>query len=84
VITDPSSVDPVQLRQFSYLVLPEHVALVTAAAEAAGVPADRAWGGMLAAEPDPYATRIVDVGEAKFVSGSPSTIRTRPFGCGAR
>jgi gamma-polyglutamate synthase len=69
VITDPSSVDPVQLRRFSYLVLPEHVALVTAAAEAAGVPADLAWGGMLAAEPDPYATRIVDVGEAKFVSG---------------
>jgi gamma-polyglutamate synthase len=59
--------------RFGYLVLPEHVALATAIARTAGIDAADAREAALAAEPDPYATRIVDVGDgdapARFVGG---------------
>jgi gamma-polyglutamate synthase len=73
VLAEPSEADRDCARRFGYLVLPEHVALATAVAQAAGIDAAAAREASLVAEPDPYATRIVDIGHgrtpARFVGG---------------
>jgi gamma-polyglutamate synthase len=73
VLAVPDAEDHACASRFSYLVLPEHVALAVAVAEATGIDPGDAREAALLAEPDPYATRIVEVGAteypARFVGG---------------
>ncbi len=63
-VGDPDSVDPALLRRFDHVVLDEHVALVLAVTRYLGVPDDVAIQGMLDAPPDPFAARMLPVGDA--------------------
>lgn len=75
-VADVDAVSAAYLQKFDYLVFPEHVAIGLAFAEAVGVDRETALAGMLAAEPDPFATRILAVGDptapAYFVSAFPA------------
>lgn len=64
LVGDPEEVDDRLLRRFDHLVMDEHVALVLAVTRDLGIDDDVALGGMLAAPPDPFATRLVPVGDA--------------------
>ena len=63
LVGEPDRVDPDLLTRFRHLVLPEHVALVLAVTRSLGVDDDTAERGMLAAAADPYATRVIPIGE---------------------
>ncbi len=63
LVGDPDSVDPALLQRFDHVVLEEHVALVLAVTRHLGVPDHLAIDGMLAAPPDPFAARIIPVGD---------------------
>lgn len=75
-VADADTVPAAYLQKFDYLVFPEHVAIGLAFAEAVGVDRETAMAGMLAAAPDPFATRILAVGDprapAYFVSAFPA------------
>jgi poly-gamma-glutamate synthase PgsB/CapB len=76
VIGDPNGVDDALLRSFDHLVLAEHVALTLAVTRHLGIPDDVAIGGMRAAPPDPFATRLLPIGNpddpALFVNAFPA------------
>lgn len=73
---DPSRVDASLLRTFEHLVFAEHVALVLALTDHLGIPPEEAIAGMRAAPADPFATRILPVGDrdapATFVNAFPA------------
>ncbi len=60
---DPSEVPDEVLQGFGHLVFAEHVALVLALARYLSIPRAIALRGMRQAPPDPFATRLVDVGD---------------------
>lgn len=60
---DPSEVPDEVLQGFEHLVFAEHVALVLALTRYLGIPKAIALRGMRQASPDPFATRLVGVGD---------------------
>lgn len=72
-VADPSKVPEKFLRQFDYMVFPENAALALTVAEALGIDEKTAYRGMLKANPDPGAMRILPLGAdeepAYFVNG---------------
>ncbi len=83
-VAAPDAVDPAVLERFSHVVFPEHVALVLALCEELGISERAALEGMWAAAPDPYATRLVAVGDpedpALFVNAFPANDPTSTLG----
>ena len=75
-VASPEAVDPAVLARFPYLVFPEHVALVLALCAELGISERAALEGMWQAGPDPYATRLLPVGDpddpALFVNAFPA------------
>jgi gamma-polyglutamate synthase len=73
LMADPVDITEDMLEGFGYLVLPEHLALVFAVTRDLGIPDDVALRGMRKAPADPYAMRIVPIGDhqdpAFFVNG---------------
>ena len=63
-VADPSLVADTDVAAFDHLVFPEHVALCLAVAEAVGIDEATALEGMKRSRPDPFATRLVQVGSA--------------------
>ena len=63
VVAEPGNVDPALLARFGHVVLAEHVALVLALARAFDISDDDAVRGMLEAPVDPFATRLLAVGD---------------------
>jgi poly-gamma-glutamate synthase PgsB/CapB len=76
IVADPEAVDPTVLDRFDHLVLDEHVALVFAVTRHLGIDDEAAVEGMLASPVDPYATRLLPVGDpdapATFVNAFPA------------
>jgi gamma-polyglutamate synthase len=72
-VADTSKISEKFLRQFDYMVFPENAALALAVAEALGIDQETAFRGMLKANPDPGAMRILplsaDEHPAYFVNG---------------
>jgi poly-gamma-glutamate synthase PgsB/CapB len=64
VADDPQDVDDRLLRRFDHLVMDEHVALTLAVTRDLGIDDEVAVVGMLAAPPDPFATRLLPIGDA--------------------
>lgn len=58
VYADPSGVPDELLNRFSYLNFKDNIAIAMEVAKLAGVPREKAIGGMLAARPDPGLVRI--------------------------
>lgn len=73
LMAEPDAVTEDQLRGYGYLVLPDHVALVLAVTRELGIPDEVAMRGMRSAAADPFAMRVVPIGEAErpgyFVNG---------------
>jgi gamma-polyglutamate synthase len=74
VVANPSKVPEGFIKQFDYMVFPEHVALTLAVAEALGIAKQAALEGMLKrGQPDPFVTRIYHLFDKNnpsfFVSG---------------
>ena len=65
VIADPAEVDDDLLQRFDHLVLAEHVALTLAVSRHLGIADRDAIEGMLAAPPDPFATRLLPIGDPR-------------------
>lgn len=63
LVADPQAVDEGLLRRFDHLVMDEHVALVLAVTRDLGIDDDVALAGMRAAPPDPFATRLLPIGD---------------------
>jgi gamma-polyglutamate synthase len=76
VIGDPDGVDDALLRTFDHLVLAEHIALTLAVTRHLEIPDDVAIKGMRAAPADPFATRLLPIGNpddpALFVNAFPA------------
>jgi gamma-polyglutamate synthase len=76
LLADPNAVDPTLLRGFDHLVFAEHVALVLALTDHLDISRDDALAGMRAAPADPFATRLLPVGDpgapALFVNAFPA------------
>jgi gamma-polyglutamate synthase len=76
VIGDPEGVDDALLKSFDHLVLAEHVALTLAVTRHLGIPDHVAIRGMRAAPADPFATRLLPIGDpddpALFVNAFPA------------
>ena len=76
LLADPELVEPDELRIFDHLVFAEHLALALALCDHLGVPREQALAGMRAAPPDPFATRLLPVGNrsapALFVNAFPA------------
>ncbi len=76
VHADVEAVADDEVAGFDHLVLPEHVAQVLAVTRHLGIADDEALAGMRSAPPDPYATRLLDVGDpwqpALFVNAFPA------------
>ncbi len=72
-VADPSKISEKFLRQFDYMIFPENAALALAVAEALEIDRETAYRGMLKANPDPGAMRILPLGAdeepAYFVNG---------------
>lgn len=73
VVADPQAVTESHLSGFEHLVFADHVALVLAVTRELGIDDTAALRGMRRAPVDPYATRVVAVGDpvepAFFVNG---------------
>jgi gamma-polyglutamate synthase len=73
LMAEPDAVTEDQLQGFGYLVLPDHVALVLAVTRELGIPDEVAMRGMRNAAADPFAMRVVPIGEQEqpgyFVNG---------------
>lgn len=73
---DPERVDTRLLTTFDHLVFADHIAVVLALTEHLGIPRARAINGMRQAPADPFATRILPVGDrdapATFVNAFPA------------
>jgi gamma-polyglutamate synthase len=84
LVGTPEEVDPSLLERFEHVVLDEHVALVLAVTRHLGIPDEDAIEGMLAAPPDPFAAKIVQVGDPAdpalfvnaFAANDPESTRT--------
>jgi gamma-polyglutamate synthase len=84
LVGHPDDVDPALLDRFEHVVLDEHVALVLAVTRHLGIDDDDAIAGMLAAPPDPFAARILPVGDPAdpalfvnaFAANDPESTRT--------
>jgi gamma-polyglutamate synthase len=76
LVADPSEIGDSLLRRFDHLVWPDHVAGVLALTRHFGIEDGVAVSGMLAAPPDPFATRLLPVGDAvdpaMFVNAFPA------------
>ncbi|YCA44981.1 poly-gamma-glutamate synthase PgsB [Bacillus sp. JZ8] len=74
IVADNSKITEEYLRKFDYMVFPDNASIALAVAEALGIDEETAMAGMLNAQPDPGAMRIVRFGEdeenpAFFVNG---------------
>ncbi|MEC5308362.1 poly-gamma-glutamate synthase PgsB [Bacillus thuringiensis] len=73
IIADNKSITDEFLKKFEYLVFPDNAAIALAVAEALNIDKKIAYQGMLNAQPDPGATRIIKFGEVQnptiFVNG---------------
>lgn len=73
IVADNSRISEDFLKQFSYMVFPENASLALAVAEALGIDEETAKRGMLNAQPDPGALRILPLGSKEkpsyFVNG---------------
>ncbi|MCY8234011.1 poly-gamma-glutamate synthase PgsB [Priestia endophytica] len=74
IVADNSKITEEYLRKFDYMVFPDNASIALAVAEALGIDEETAMQGMLNAQPDPGAMRIVRFGEdeenpAFFVNG---------------
>ena len=67
VVADESNVDPTFLDKFSYELFPANAVIAYEVANALGISRDVAEAGMLKANPDPGALRIVDVKDPRIV-----------------
>jgi gamma-polyglutamate synthase len=84
LVGQPDTVDPELLTRFDHVVLDEHVALVLAVTRHLGITDELAIEGMLAAPPDPFAARILPVGDPHrpalfvnaFAANDPESTRT--------
>jgi gamma-polyglutamate synthase len=76
VVGDPEGIDDALLKTFDHLVLAEHVALTLAVTRHLDIPDDVAIAGMRAAPADPFATRLLPIGNpddpALFVNAFPA------------
>ena len=63
LVAEADTVDPALLGRFEHVVLDEHVALVLAVTRHLGIADDVATRGMLDAPPDPFAARMLPVGD---------------------
>ena len=63
LVADPDEIDDGLLQRFDHLVLAEHVALAFAVTRHLGIADTEAIDGMLAAPHDPFATRLLPVGD---------------------
>jgi gamma-polyglutamate synthase len=76
VVGDPAGIDDALLKTFDHLVLAEHVALTLAVTRHLDIPDDVAIAGMRAAPADPFATRLLPIGNpdapALFVNAFPA------------
>lgn len=63
LVADPDEVDEDTLDAFDHLVLAEHIALVVEVTRYLGVPDGVALDGLISAAADPYATRLVPIGD---------------------
>ncbi len=76
VVGDPAGVDDALLKTFDHLVLAEHVALALAVTRHLDIPDHVAIEGMRAAPADPFATRLLPIGNpddpALFVNAFPA------------
>lgn len=72
-VADLSRVQEEYLRKFSYMLFPENVAIALTVAEVLGISEKKALEGMLTANPDPGAMRILQLNNqplpAYFVNG---------------
>ncbi|MEW9677126.1 poly-gamma-glutamate synthase PgsB [Lentibacillus sp. L22] len=73
IVANPEKVSEDYLLQFEYMVFPDNVALVLAVAEALQIDEEVALRGMLNANPDPGAMKILPIGNkyqpSYFVNG---------------
>lgn len=67
VVADERDVDPSFLEKFSYELFPANAVIAYGVAKALGIPRDVAETGMLKANPDPGALRIVKVEKPRIV-----------------
>ncbi|HLR78989.1 MAG TPA: poly-gamma-glutamate synthase PgsB [Bacillota bacterium] len=61
IVADNSKISEEFLRQFEYMIFPENASLALAVAEALDIDKETAFRGMLNAQPDPGAMRILPV-----------------------
>ncbi|ELK46407.1 poly-gamma-glutamate synthase PgsB [Halobacillus sp. ACCC02827] len=73
IVADDSRIPDDFLLKFEYMVFPENASLALAVAEAIGIDEETAFRGMLNAQPDPGAMRILPLGNYEnpsyFVNG---------------
>ena len=73
IVADNSRISDEFLLKFEYMVFPDNASLALAVAEAIGIDEETAFKGMLNAQPDPGAMRILPLGNpnspAFFVNG---------------
>ncbi|GEN54639.1 poly-gamma-glutamate synthase PgsB [Halobacillus faecis] len=73
IVADNSKIPDSYLRKFEYMVFPENASLALGVAQAIGIDEDTAYRGMLNAQPDPGAMRILPMGNYErpsyFVNG---------------
>ena len=73
IVADNMKITDEYLREFDYMVFPDNASLALAVADALDIPNDVAFRGMLNAQPDPGAMRIMKMGDSAepsfFVNG---------------
>ncbi|MED3464697.1 poly-gamma-glutamate synthase PgsB [Bacillus thuringiensis] len=73
IIADNTNITDDFLKKFEYLVFPDNAAIALAVATALNIDKETAFRGMLHAQPDPGATRVIKFGDVKtptiFVNG---------------
>ncbi|MBN8235199.1 poly-gamma-glutamate synthase PgsB [Halobacillus kuroshimensis] len=73
IVADNSRISDSFLLQFEYMVFPENASLALGVAQALGIDEETAYRGMLNAQPDPGAMRILPMGDQEkpsyFVNG---------------
>lgn len=63
LVANPNLVPEGQVKDFPHLVFPDHLALVYEVTRWLGIPDDVALAGMRWAPPDPFATRLLPIGD---------------------
>ena len=76
LVANPDEIDELELAEFAHLVLPQHVALTLAITRHLGIEDNVALRGMIDAPADPFATRLLPIGDpsdpALFVNAFPA------------